>query len=996
MASAPGLAHALPASPYAGEDALTFSNGRSRPTPTLLPAAPPQTRAAWAEFQAHLGAKWRADFDARTGVPHQILGGYVDAPGAVASPEAAAAYAQEILARHRALLAPGAAADDFELVSNDLTDGLRTVAFLQRHRGILVEAGQLSFRFKKDRMFMLVSEAWPSVQVNLPKTSAPEAALSAAAQTWIAQLFGQRGVVRSVGAPVILADTPEGARVARVVTVRTTRPIGEFEVYLDAESARPLARRQTLKFADGTITVNAPVRYPASTRMPHAGDGLWATIDGVRVAADTSGVVTWTGTATATAVLTPEGPLVKVNNLAGTATSATFRLSPGGSIEWNASSEEFVDAQLVAFVASQDAKHYTRTIAPRMTWLNSQMEANVNLDDVCNAFSDGVTINFYRSGQGCENMARIPDVVYHEFGHSFHFHAIVRGAGSFDSSLSEGAADFLAASMTGDPGTARGVLGDERPLRHIDPTDREYRWPDDISRDPHATGLIFAGAMWDLRKGLLSLLGQDAGVTLTNALYYGALARARDIPSTYAEVLASDDDDGDLSNGTPHQCLINETFGRHGLVDPSVGGAGVKKPELVGFQLEVPVERQNTCPGTEVSSMVLTWEVRGQAGSGGRLNLAAGEGTRWIAAIPPQPAGTVLRYKLEVTLGSGDRTVYPNNVADPMYEVYVGDVTPIYCTGFESNVFTEGWSAGSIAGINDWEIGAPQGISGSGDPTLAYAGDQVIGNDLGLTAESDGRYDRLTQNELTSPRIDTTGFTTVRLQYQRWLGVEDGLGDQATISANSSPVWRNYASTDTSTVHHVDREWRFQDVDLTPFVANGQVQIGFGLTTNERRRFGGWNIDDFCIVGVNLACGNNVLEVGEACDDGNQVDGDGCEASCTPTAPASCGNGRVEAGEACDDANTVAGDGCESNCTMSPPPSLAVCGNGQLEAGEACDDGVLDGTRCAAGCVLPVVDPGLVTLEEDSGCGCRATSTPRPSPWTLAILLIALSFRRRR
>ncbi len=31
---------------------------------------------------------------------------------------------------------------------------------------------------------------------------------------------------------------------------------------------------------------------------------------------------------------------------------------------------------------------------------------------------------------------------------------------------------------------------------------------------------------------------------------------------------------------------------------------------------------------------------------------------------------------------------------------------------------------------------------------------------------------------------------------------------------------------------------------------------------------------------VEAACGNGVLEAGESCDDGNQVDGDGCEASC--------------------------------------------------------------------------------------------------------------------
>src|SRR5262245_36891691 len=36
------------------------------------------------------------------------------------------------------------------------------------------------------------------------------------------------------------------------------------------------------------------------------------------------------------------------------------------------------------------------------------------------------------------------------------------------------------------------------------------------------------------------------------------------------------------------------------------------------------------------------------------------------------------------------------------------------------------------------------------------------------------------------------------------------------------------------------------------------------------------------------ACGNGKLDPGELCDDGNAINGDGCDNNCTPTA---CGNG---------------------------------------------------------------------------------------------------------
>jgi cysteine-rich repeat protein len=58
-------------------------------------------------------------------------------------------------------------------------------------------------------------------------------------------------------------------------------------------------------------------------------------------------------------------------------------------------------------------------------------------------------------------------------------------------------------------------------------------------------------------------------------------------------------------------------------------------------------------------------------------------------------------------------------------------------------------------------------------------------------------------------------------------------------------------------------------------------------------------------------CGNHVVEPPELCDDGNLIDGDGCDSNCTPTG---CGNGIVTAGEECDDGNLVSGDCCSATC----------------------------------------------------------------------------------
>src|SRR4029450_11068482 len=77
-------------------------------------------------------------------------------------------------------------------------------------------------------------------------------------------------------------------------------------------------------------------------------------------------------------------------------------------------------------------------------------------------------------------------------------------------------------------------------------------------------------------------------------------------------------------------------------------------------------------------------------------------------------------------------------------------------------------------------------------------------------------------------------------------------------------------------------------------------------------------------------CGNGAVEAPELCDDGNLVDGDGCDSNCTPTG---CGNGIVTLGEQGDDGNTISGDCCSATCvneSLPPDCSAATASVGEL------------------------------------------------------------------
>ena len=72
----------------------------------------------------------------------------------------------------------------------------------------------------------------------------------------------------------------------------------------------------------------------------------------------------------------------------------------------------------------------------------------------------------------------------------------------------------------------------------------------------------------------------------------------------------------------------------------------------------------------------------------------------------------------------------------------------------------------------------------------------------------------------------------------------------------------------------------------------------------------GWTL----AVTTTSVCGDGIVDAGEACDDGNLVDADGCDVNCQPTG---CGNGHVTAGEECDDGNRADGDGCPATCAFT-------------------------------------------------------------------------------
>ncbi len=861
--------------------------------------------AAMQSFERTLGAA-AVLWDEGTGVPLRIAGAGQPVADAMANAGIAERAAREFIERNLAALAPGATLADLVLLHNSLNPSgdLRTVAFAQHAAGLPVVGAAVYVSFKANRLFAAGSTAMPHVRAfTLAATSGAATPSTVAMTQWLTAAGGRNVVVTAASQRVVLPligpASATGAAVISYVVADQQLAAGDagarWLVWSDPVSGQPLARQSLRRNGQGVVAYDVPKRSPIFGTAPKP--ALFAThqlSDGQNVTANDVGLGLWTGTVP---LISPglSGPLVSVvNNQSGPAT-VSLPLLDGATTLWT-STVEAEQAQLAGFVAANEVKVFVKQfLNPSLPYLDAVLTVVVNETDGgpgndCNAYSTGDDIHFFPRSERCENSGLLADVVHHEFGHSLHFNSLTPGVGNFDSAASEGLSDFLALAMSDDPVLGLGffLTRPEIPVRDLDPAYREKRAPDDLTGESHADGEILAGSLWDLRKALIARLGKEAGVARALKIFYAIMQRGNGIETAFNEALLADDDNGNLADGTPNQCAIRAAFGHHGLADGQpLAFATVAPPTRTGFELKAAIAAgTGAAPGCADPTMVsgtVTWRVRGKtdAASSGTIAMTAA-GLDASATLPSVLAGSVLQYQVALALDDGSSLRFPNNAADPFYEFYVGDVTPIWCAEFE------GSDAPALTLAGDWQLGTPMGPGAGGvggDPAAAFAGTGVLGNNL----MGGGLHSSITTATATLPLLNVSGYRDVRLQFRRWLNVDDGNNDQAAVRINGTVAWTNPARNATTMLEKFiveprvlrDLEWRDIDFDLGD-PANGVAtdKIALELISDNTNELGGWTVDHLCVVGVASVCGDGLVDASEACDDGNTADGDQCTATC--------------------------------------------------------------------------------------------------------------------
>ncbi len=481
------------------------------------------------------------------------------------------------------------------------------------------------------------------------------------------------------------------------------------------------------------------------------------------------------------------------------------QVSSGSSIVQSATSGDFATilhneantsatyrAEVNAYIHANLVRDFALSQNPSYPTISGQTNfaVNVNIADTCNAFYNGSSINFYQAGGGCTNTAN-STVVYHEYGHH-----LINVGGSGQGPYGEGMSDTVAVAITDSPLLGLGFQSNcNSPLRNAD---NNVQYP--CSTPIHSCGRVLSGSVWDTREALVAAGVENYRELISSWVINSILLHTgTDItPQITIDFLTLDDDDDDISNGTPHYLQIDEGFSLHNMPAPPLS--------LVAFQYPAGLP-QSSLPSGGTTFMVQLASLAGQPN--GELSLAwriAGDASYTFApatplggnlfeiAIPATECGNVIEFYLVAGAVGGGQATSPSEGANLPFSV-------LAATGLSQILYDDGgtsigWSVSNVGGLTDgaWERGIPVGGGVRGDPAEDF--EPEPNGACWLTANRSGNSDVDGGSTiLTTPLLDASDPNS-EVCYSRWYSNTFGASPNADIfvveiSGDGGTTWTN-------------------------------------------------------------------------------------------------------------------------------------------------------------------------------------------------------------
>jgi hypothetical protein len=509
----------------------------------------------------------------------------------------------------------------------------------QVHQGVPVEGANAFFRINHGNLVQFGSEKVSEVRIGTtPRVSREEA--FAGVLRALGSDVSEVSEIVSPGRLKIVPMLPSGERPGETyqgaagrgyrhaliweLSFRLTGGPATYEAWVNARNGRILRLADLNDYAQITGGI-----YPATSSDPETVVGLPFLKVSTGKVTSASGDYSYGG---GTASATLDGKYVRISDQCGAISKSD---SSTGNIAFGASGGTDCEtpgsggagnthAARSGYYHLNQINRKAAGYLPGNAWLVGTLTANMNISATCNAYWNGSTVNFYRSGNGCGNTGEIAAVFLHEWGHGMDRNtggaAIDKGSGEAvgdtfafletkDSCIGPGfrpgRACYNCSSCTGVRDVAEfSLAGGATPATIAKPSnvasdtgmncDRlacpykpspftTYQGP--MGYEGHCESYIASSANWDLARNLVARWGADAGWKRMEALWYKSLtpsksayrvasggkcnpaAKVDGCGSTnwYTVYLAVDDDDGNLANGTPNACRIWDAFNAHGI-----------------------------------------------------------------------------------------------------------------------------------------------------------------------------------------------------------------------------------------------------------------------------------------------------------------------------------------------------------------------------------------------------------------------------------------------
>ncbi|MFY9825657.1 MAG: choice-of-anchor D domain-containing protein [Thermoanaerobaculia bacterium] len=541
--------------------------------------------------------------------------------------------ALEALARRElGLLAPALGVDTKDLVLNQGSSGhpapnLWVVDFNLVREDLPVEGAHVVFRVNNGNLIEIGSEYLPSPGAKVPPTTIDRAKALAVVSKYVGALTAadkmvDAGSLHLLPANVISPKSArgyepgQGRRIVKVwqLTFQRQGVIGTFQARVDATTGKLLEFQDVNHYAQvtGGVASNTAAGTEVIRPLPFAdlGGGVFA---------NSAGIFNFSGTPLTSAL---NGQFVGIVDGTCGAISQTTEVSGnlrfGTGTGSNCATPGFggpgnTRSARTAFYSVNRGKELARGWLPSNSFLNSQLTVNVNKTGTCNGFGSAASINLFQAVTGsCGASGEEPGFILHELGHG-----IDASDGTPFENTSEAYADVNAVMNLHDscvgPGFRLGNCGGYGDactactgLRDIDFAKHASNTPATVSnftqthcggsggpcnKEVHCESHVASEAIWDFANRDLPNPGSGTAWLVLERLWY--LSRSSSTTgfscttgatftsdgcnagSWWKAMRAVDDDDGDLTNGTPHGAALFAAFNRHGIACPSDPGANV-------------------------------------------------------------------------------------------------------------------------------------------------------------------------------------------------------------------------------------------------------------------------------------------------------------------------------------------------------------------------------------------------------------------------------------